>query len=75
MWRWLRGVSFTPPRGSGRLLLSSWMWHFTRWDGLFLGTYLVTYLGGDPIANQFVGVAMFAPMVLGASFGPQPPLG
>jgi MFS family permease len=47
------------------LLISSWMWHLTRWGGLFLGTYLVTHLGGAPIANQFVGVAMFAPMLLG----------
>lgn len=30
-----------------------------------MGTYLVTHLGGAPIANQFVGVAMFAPMLLG----------
>jgi len=42
------------------------MWHVTRWDGLFLGTYLVTHLGGRPIDNQLVGVAMFAPMLLGA---------
>ena len=48
------------------LLASSWLWHLTRWDGLFLGTYLVTHLGGPPIANQFVGVAMFAPMLLGS---------
>lgn len=33
---------------------------------MFLGTYLVTYLGGPPIANQFVGVALFAPMLLGS---------
>jgi MFS family permease len=44
------------------------MWHLTRWDGLFLGTYLVTHLGAPPIANQFVGVGMFAPMLLGAYF-------
>ncbi|NTY58832.1 MFS transporter [Mycolicibacterium sphagni] len=50
------------------LLVSSWMWHLTRWNGLFLGTYLVTHLGGPPIANQFVGVAMFAPMLAGAYF-------
>lgn len=50
------------------LLVSSWMWHLSRWDGLFLGTYLVTQLGAPPIANQFVGVAMFAPMLLGAYF-------
>jgi MFS family permease len=42
------------------------MWHLTRWGALFLGTYLVTHLGAQPIANQFVGVAMFAPMLLGA---------
>ncbi len=42
------------------------MWHLTRWDGLFLGTYLITHLGGHPIDNQFAGVAMFAPMLLGA---------
>jgi predicted MFS family arabinose efflux permease len=42
------------------------MWHLTRWDGLFLGTYLITHLGGRPIDNQFAGVAMFAPMLLGA---------
>lgn len=50
------------------LLVSSWMWHLTRWDGLFLGTYLVTHLGAPPIANQFVGVGLFAPMLLGAYF-------
>lgn len=50
------------------LLLSSWMWHLTRWDGYFLCTYLVTHLAAPPIANQFVGVAMFAPMLLGAYF-------
>jgi predicted MFS family arabinose efflux permease len=50
------------------LLISSLMWHLTRWDGLFLGTYLVTHLGAPPIANQFVGVGMFAPMLLGAYF-------
>jgi predicted MFS family arabinose efflux permease len=44
------------------------MWHLTRWDGLFLGTYLVTDLGAPPIANQLVGVALFAPMLLGAHF-------
>ncbi len=50
------------------LLISSWLWHLTRWAGLFLGTYLVTHLGGPPIANQLVGVAMFAPMLAGSYF-------
>ncbi|MGE2715746.1 MFS transporter [Mycolicibacterium litorale] len=49
------------------LLISSWLWHVSRWSGLFLGTYLVTDLGGHPLANQFVGVAMFAPMLLGTA--------
>lgn len=50
------------------MLVSSWLWHLTRWAGLFLGTYLVTHLGGPPIANQLVGVAMFAPMLAGVYF-------
>ncbi|UXA17758.1 MFS transporter [Mycobacterium sp. SMC-4] len=33
--------------------------------GLFTGTYLVTEMGEPPIANQLVGVALFAPMLLG----------
>src|SRR5258708_5163690 len=54
-------------RGSlPKVLISSWMWHLTRWDGLFLGTYLVTHRGGRPIANQLAGFAMFSPMLLGA---------
>lgn len=32
---------------------------------MFLCTYLVTQLGGPPIANQLVGAFLFAPMVLG----------
>ena len=50
------------------MLISSWLWHLTRWDGLFLASYLVTHLGAPPIANQFVGVGLFAPMLLGAYF-------
>lgn len=50
----------------GWLLISSWMWHLTRWDGLFLGTYLVTHLGGSAIEDQLVGVALFTPMLIGA---------
>ncbi len=47
-------------------MISSFLWHLTRWDGLFLGTYLVTHLGGRPIDDQLVGIAMFAPMLLGS---------
>ena len=59
-------VQPTRPGRVGWLVISSWMWHLTRWDGLFLGTYLVTHLGGKPIDDQLVGVAMFAPMLLGS---------
>jgi predicted MFS family arabinose efflux permease len=44
------------------------MWHLSRWVGLFLCTYLVTRLGGQPIANQCVGACLFAPMLLGSYF-------
>ena len=54
------------PGRVGWLVISSFMWHLTRWDGLFLGTYLVTHLGGKPIDDQLVGVALFAPMLLGS---------
>ena len=54
------------PGRVGWLVISSFMWHLTRWDGLFLGTYLVTHLGGKPIDDQLVGVAMFTPMLLGS---------
>jgi MFS family permease len=47
-------------------VFSSWLWHLTRWDCLFLCTYLVTHLGGTALVVQFVGVAMFSPMMLGA---------
>ncbi len=55
------------PGRVGWLVISSFLWHLTRWDGLFLGTYLVTHLGGGPIDDQLVGIAMFAPMLLGSS--------
>jgi MFS family permease len=55
------------PGRAGWLVISSFMWHLTRWDGLFLGTYLVTRLGGKPIDDQLVGIAMFAPMLLGST--------
>jgi predicted MFS family arabinose efflux permease len=54
------------PGRVGWLVISSFLWHLTRWDGLFLGTYLVTHFGGRPIDDQLVGIAMFAPMLLGS---------
>jgi predicted MFS family arabinose efflux permease len=61
-----RPVKGRRPGRVGWLVISSFMWHLTRWDGLFLGTYLVTHLGGRPIDDQLVGIAMFAPMLLGS---------
>lgn len=51
------------------LLCSSWLWHITRWQGLFLSAYLVTQQGAPPIANQLVGVCIFAPTILGGYVG------
>jgi Na+/melibiose symporter-like transporter len=62
----VKPVKWGRPGRIGWLVISSWMWHLTRWDGLFLGTYLVTHLGGKPIDDQLVGVTMFAPMLLGS---------
>ena len=47
------------------LFLSSWLWHTTRWGGLFSCGYLVTALTDAPILNQLVGASIFAPMLLG----------
>jgi MFS family permease len=60
----------TPPRlsskpGARRLLVSSWLWHCSRWSGLFASTYLVTVLADEPLLNQLVGMAFFSPMIVG----------
>ena len=47
------------------MLVSSWLWHLTRWGGLFCCTYLVTKLTHAPFLTQLVGAVIFAPMLLG----------
>lgn len=47
------------------LFLSGWLWHTTRWGGLFLGSYVVSELTDRPVLNQLVGACVFAPMLLG----------
>ena len=44
------------------------MWHLTRWDGCSSARTWSPISVAPPIANQFVGVGMFAPMLLGAYF-------
>jgi MFS family permease len=51
--------------GFRTLFVSSWLWHTTRWGGLFTCGYLVTKLSDAPFLNQLVGVSIFAPMLLG----------
>jgi len=51
--------------GYKALFLSSWLWHTTRWGGLFSCGYLVTQLTDAPILNQLVGASIFAPMLFG----------
>jgi MFS family permease len=51
--------------GYKALFLSSWLWHTTRWGGLFSSGYLVTQLTDAPIINQLVGASIFAPMLFG----------
>jgi MFS family permease len=56
----LRAVpSLTP------MLVSSWLWHLTRWGGLFCCTYLVTQRTHSPLLSQLVGALIFAPMLVG----------
>jgi MFS family permease len=58
-----------PRPGLARLLVSSWLWHFTRWGGLFCCSYLVARAVAAPFLNQLVGAVIFAPMLLGAVAG------
>ena len=51
--------------GYKALFVSSWLWHSTRWGGLFSCGYLVTKLTDAPILNQLVGASIFAPMLFG----------
>jgi MFS family permease len=47
------------------LCVSSWLWHTTRWGGLFSTSYLLTQIANSPLLNQVAGALIFAPMLLG----------
>ena len=47
------------------LCVSSFVWHTTRWGGLFTTSYLLAQMSGSPILNQVVGALVFAPMLVG----------
>lgn len=52
-------------RGYGFLCASSFLWHTTRWGGLFTTSYLLTTMSGSPMVIQIAGALLFAPMLLG----------
>jgi MFS family permease len=47
------------------LCVSSWLWHTTRWGGLFSTSYLLTQIANSPLLNQVAGALIFAPMLVG----------
>ena len=51
--------------GYRALGISSWLWHATRWGGLFSTSYLLSQLANSPLLSQAVGALIFAPMLLG----------
>jgi len=51
--------------GYAQLFVSSFIWHTTRWGGLFTTSYLLAELVGSPILSQAVGALIFAPMLIG----------
>jgi MFS family permease len=51
--------------GFKALFVSTWLWHTTRWCGLFSTSYLITKLADAPFLNQLVGAFVFAPMLIG----------
>jgi MFS family permease len=54
--------------GYRALCASSWLWHTTRWGGLFSTSYLLTQIANSPLLNQIVGALIFAPMLVGGFF-------
>jgi MFS family permease len=54
--------------GYRALCASSWLWHATRWGGLFSTSYLLTKIADSPLLNQVVGALIFAPMLIGGFF-------
>jgi len=55
-------------RGYRPLCISSWLWHTTRWGGLFSTSYLLTQIADSPLLNQIAGALIFAPMLVGGFF-------
>lgn len=51
--------------GYPALFVSSFIWHTTRWGGLFTTSYLLADLVGSSILSQVVGALIFAPMLIG----------
>ena len=64
----MRGELASRP-GLVRLLFASWLWHFTRFGGLFCASYLATKMTDAPAIPQLVGAALFVPMMLGLRAG------
>ena len=47
------------------LIISSVLWHMTRWSGLFSCGYLVAQMTDAPFLNQLAGASLLAPMLVG----------
>lgn len=52
-------------RGYRLLCTSSFLWHTTRWGGLFTTSYLLTRMSGSPMVIQVAGALLYAPMLVG----------
>ncbi|MGE0059296.1 MAG: MFS transporter [Dehalococcoidia bacterium] len=52
-----------------RLWASGLLWNLTRWQSVFLCSYLINDLTGAPFLVQMVGSAFFAPMFFGGVIG------
>ena len=47
------------------MFISSWLWHVTRWGGLFCCTYIITQETHSAFLTQLAGVLILTPMLLG----------
>ena len=59
-----RGSSFSVP-GYLFIWVTGWLWHVARWMAVFVSTFRINELTGDPLLVQLVGSAFFAPMFFG----------
>ncbi len=64
----MRGDLASRP-GLVRLVVASWLWHFTRFGGLFAASYLATKMSDVDALPQLVGAALFVPMMFGLRAG------